>query len=312
MRQIGSTLTSRVGGRRCPLQLMSDPPLSPGAARRPCLVVVAGFGIGRVYPLKPHTTIGRAPENDLVFPYPTVSWSHAVVGWTDGKVTVRDLGSRNGTLVGVDKVKFRELVEGDVVAIGDTIVLKLVNLRDEELARAAFEPGDRRDRTTDMANTAALLDRLRVEQQFTHDDDLPVILTFFRVDGLAALDRDSMVESAMRRAARTIQAAMRCEVVLARSAYDEFIALGRTIVSLAREMANEARLKSGRIGGGPPWRRVSACTLSVAVVPVLPQPELSSDEILRAAQTRAQAALSTVTNDVVVLDPVGTADDGPA
>jgi pSer/pThr/pTyr-binding forkhead associated (FHA) protein len=274
------------------------------------LVVVAGFGIGRVCPLKPQTTIGRAPDSDLAFPYPTVSWNHAVLTWTDGKVTVRDLGSRNGTLVGVDKVKFRELVEGDVVAIGDTIVLKLVYLDARDLARLALESGKERDPATGMANATTLLDRLRVEQRFTNDNDLPIILTFFRVDGLARLGKDSMVESTMRRAARAIQDSMRCEVVLARSAYGEFISLTRTIVSLAREMANQARIESRRTGSRLPWRRTPSYTLAVALVPVLPRPNLSADEILSVAQSKAQAALSDISNDVVVLDPVGSSDDG--
>jgi GGDEF domain-containing protein len=265
----------------------SSPPSSP-EAKHPCLVVVGGFGIGRVFPLKVKTAIGRAPDNDVVLPYPTVSWNHAVVSCRDGVVAVRDLGSRNGTLVGVEKVRYRELVEGDV--IGDTMVFKLVKLDGQGVASAPFASQHERDPATGTANVASLLDRLRVEQSLPQENDLPIILTFFRVGGLAQFDEDAMIEKVMRNTARTIQAAMRCEVVLARAGYDEFIALSRTVASLAREMANQARIGMASSASRLFWRRPPSCTLAAAIVPVSSGHSVTAEDVLTSARALAQAA----------------------
>jgi pSer/pThr/pTyr-binding forkhead associated (FHA) protein len=259
-------------------------------------------------PLEVNTTIGRAPDNDVVLPYPTISWNHAVVSWRDGVVAVRDLGSRNGTLVGVEKVRYRELVEGDVIAIADRMVFKLVNLAaDAVVGRALRSPHDR-DPFTGTANVMSLLDRLRIEQSLPQENDLPMILTFFRVGGLAELDEDATVEKAMNKTARAIQKGMRCEVVLARSGYDEFIALSRTVLSLAREMANRARIEVANPAGWLNWRRSRSFTLAAAIVPVVPTPASSAEEVLTIACAHAQAALAKVGNDVVVLAPSGSED----
>jgi hypothetical protein len=118
------------GERRCHSRSpgsMAEPNSSPdprsSTGNRPYLVVVAGFGIGRAFAVLECTRIGRDPEGEVVLPYWTVSWRHLTVSYRDGIVVAEDLGSRNGTFVGVDKIKRRELAEGDVLAIGDSIAL---------------------------------------------------------------------------------------------------------------------------------------------------------------------------------------------
>lgn len=62
--------------------------------------------------------IGRAPDGDLVLPDPRVSRHHAVVDRVDGGFQLRDLGSRNGTLVNGQSVAEADLRDGDRVTIG--------------------------------------------------------------------------------------------------------------------------------------------------------------------------------------------------
>jgi hypothetical protein len=47
-------------------------------------------------------------------------WRHASVALPDQNVVVEDLGSRNGTFVGIDRIKSRELTDSDVLAIADS------------------------------------------------------------------------------------------------------------------------------------------------------------------------------------------------
>jgi ABC-type multidrug transport system ATPase subunit/pSer/pThr/pTyr-binding forkhead associated (FHA) protein len=70
---------------------------------------------------KPLIHIGRAPENELVLPHPTVSQRHArLQRQADGSLLVTDLGSTNGTFVDGERVTSRGLIAraGQRVTIG--------------------------------------------------------------------------------------------------------------------------------------------------------------------------------------------------
>ncbi len=105
-------------------------PLAP-LGRTPHLVVIDGFNAGRTYRLAGGTTsIGRDPRCDIALSHLTVSWHHATVTTRGGRIVLADLGSRNGTYVGLDRVVRRELEPGDLIRFGDRVTLKLVFLDD--------------------------------------------------------------------------------------------------------------------------------------------------------------------------------------
>src|SRR5689334_15505718 len=83
-------------------------------------------------------TLGRQPGPDTaVLAHATVSRAHARVWWDRvGHHAVRDLGSRHGTVVGTTAVgeAARALVDGDVVRLGDVMVVYEVT--------SAREPAD--------------------------------------------------------------------------------------------------------------------------------------------------------------------------
>jgi cytochrome P450/NADPH-cytochrome P450 reductase len=62
--------------------------------------------------------IGRAPDNDLVVPDPSVSGHHAELRTSPGGYQIVDLGSLNGTFVNEHRVTAAPLHEGDVVGFG--------------------------------------------------------------------------------------------------------------------------------------------------------------------------------------------------
>lgn len=68
---------------------------------------------GRVAMVEPEFLIGRSPSADLQLETPFVSSQHASVRWNGGGWEIRDLGSRNGTLL--DSVR---LVPGKPYTIG--------------------------------------------------------------------------------------------------------------------------------------------------------------------------------------------------
>ncbi|MEO7391533.1 MAG: FHA domain-containing protein [Ramlibacter sp.] len=81
---------------------------------------VEGVEIKHVYLQKDRTTLGRNPDNDLVFDNMVVSGRHCVFelkGLAD--VFIEDLHSTNGTYINGQMVKRQRLHDGEVVAIGN-------------------------------------------------------------------------------------------------------------------------------------------------------------------------------------------------
>ncbi|HQY63109.1 MAG: FHA domain-containing protein [Myxococcales bacterium] len=76
-------------------------------------------------------TLGRAPENDVVLLCPRVSKRHATLQLRDGQLWLRDLTSKNGTVVnGVPLRAPAALGPDDILQIGDfTLTVELGRTR---------------------------------------------------------------------------------------------------------------------------------------------------------------------------------------
>jgi pSer/pThr/pTyr-binding forkhead associated (FHA) protein len=276
-----------VPGRDTNREAVSETP----ERRLPHFVIVEGYGTGRVFPVtKETTTIGRDPNGDIVLPYSTVSWHHAAIATSGNKLVVRDLGSRNGTFVGIDRVTHHELVGGDILAIGDSVVLKLVFVSASDGQEAARDLAAH-DATAGVANAAALLDRLRVERSFTHYGDVALVLIFLGVDLGPAPDPQVGVEEIMREATAIARSALEGNDLLARSADRELVALLRgTTADAARaarkiQTAAEKPFKKRELAGGLP-------RLTVALVPIPARVALSAEAILLVASRKARDAMT--------------------
>jgi len=101
---------------------------------RPRLLVLSG-------PLKDSTislsegevTVGRDASNGIAVVDPSVSRKHCLVSWNEGRFRVRDLDSRNGTLVNGNGIEEQWLEHGDQIATGDSSFLFLL---DEDVTAA--------------------------------------------------------------------------------------------------------------------------------------------------------------------------------
>jgi DNA-binding winged helix-turn-helix (wHTH) protein len=66
----------------------------------------------------PHV-IGRDPDVDILLDSPGVSRRHALIRVAQGSATIEDLGSKNGTLVGNQRLEAsRSLGDGDTITVG--------------------------------------------------------------------------------------------------------------------------------------------------------------------------------------------------
>ncbi|MBO9515467.1 MAG: FHA domain-containing protein [Variovorax sp.] len=85
----------------------------------PQLILTTASGETRHIPLKPdENTLGRGGQNDIVIESPQASRAHAVITVEPAFVTIRDLGSRNGTFVNDHRIASQLLAHDDTVRLG--------------------------------------------------------------------------------------------------------------------------------------------------------------------------------------------------
>jgi pSer/pThr/pTyr-binding forkhead associated (FHA) protein len=91
--------------------------IAAASANGPCLLGASG----ERFPLRigTATTLGRALDNDIVVNHASVSRHHASIEARNGAFRLRDLGSQNGTYVGVERVTEAPIADGDSVKLGD-------------------------------------------------------------------------------------------------------------------------------------------------------------------------------------------------
>lgn len=92
------------------------------------LVMFKDDGTRKEFPLSPgKTLVGRSDECDLRIPLPEISRKHSMLIVSSSSVTVRDLGSANGTYVNNKRVSEQELEAGDHLVIGPVVFTVRVN-----------------------------------------------------------------------------------------------------------------------------------------------------------------------------------------
>ncbi|MCB9557009.1 MAG: FHA domain-containing protein [Deltaproteobacteria bacterium] len=101
------------------------------------LVPVADEGLsGRGFELAPGLTrLGRDERNDIVLADPRISRAHCELINEGGRITLRDLGSGNGTFINAQRVEGQQVVRlGDEIWLSKAHIYRLV--MDEEMAPA--------------------------------------------------------------------------------------------------------------------------------------------------------------------------------
>lgn len=198
-------------------------------------MVLAGAEAGRVIPLSPGThAIGRTDEASIVVPHSSVSRSHAEISVRGPEiVTVRDLGSTNGTRVNGAPVgqSPQQLKVDDRIRLSKRVLLKF-SLQDaiESEMQAGLYTSAMRDGLTGAFNKRFLLDRM--EEEFAHATRHNHALALLVMDldnfkkindtfGHAAGDQVLVMTSEL------IQANLRSEDIFARYGGEEFVVLMR-------------------------------------------------------------------------------------
>ena len=83
---------------------------------------------------KDKITIGRDDTNDIVLNNPTISREHSEINFSDGIISIKDLGSANGTFINNVKMDEAVLDIGDEIIVGKYMIkLKSARSLDPEL-----------------------------------------------------------------------------------------------------------------------------------------------------------------------------------
>ncbi|MBN2195807.1 MAG: FHA domain-containing protein [Polyangiaceae bacterium] len=127
------------------------------------------------------TVIGRGSDCELHIDDPTASRRHAVVRRQGSTMTVRDLGSRNGTFVDADRLhEARTLRGGEQLLIGETHFVVLVLPESEGLSGSELSLGI----GPGVAPGLALVERRDASSECEHDVTAPHLGTIEVLEAL--------------------------------------------------------------------------------------------------------------------------------
>src|SRR5258708_26492713 len=228
-------------------------PISMGDTR-PTLTVVTGADAGRTVPVPSQPfVIGCAPDADFRRDDPGVSRKHARVSRApDGAFRVEDLGSTNGTFVRGRRVTSAELLSGDHLQLGPTLVLRFALLDDLDASvQAKLFEASVRDALTGAFNRRYLTSRLNGDVAHARRSHEALSVLMIDVDHFRRFNEACGHIAADRVLSLTVDRAMRhvrAEDVLARYGGDEFVLLARrTPHAAAVALADRLRLDIGEL-----------------------------------------------------------------
>ncbi len=133
------------------------------------LVMEKGPEVGRTFPLDAEeVTIGRGADSDIVLELSTISRQHARIRREGDTYILEDRQSTNGTYLNRRPVTESALREGDRIRLGQAV------LRFSEAVVEAPEPSVELVATDRARDTAAVLERVKVEQHRLLMEETPL------------------------------------------------------------------------------------------------------------------------------------------
>ena len=151
------------------------------------LVLLKTNGTTKAFPLPGNVTVvGRQQECDLCIPLMVVSRRHCELNQDGGVLRVRDLSSRNGTLVNGKKIADAVLNPGDTLQVGPvSFVVQIAGVGADviltpptPLSEPEYHPGDGIGDLAEIDDLAAVEDVGTVQ-----DDDILEIMEAFAENG---------------------------------------------------------------------------------------------------------------------------------
>lgn len=207
------------------------------------LLVLRGPDAGTRFVVQPPGgIIGREPGAAVQVRDPNVSRRHALLEFTNDRVLLTDLGSRNGVFINGVQVARAEIFDGNDVQLSNETVMR-VRFQDavetellDQLQGAATH-----DALTGLPNRRYLLERLRQELAYAHRHGEPLSVALIDVDGFTKVvdvDGQQGGDLLISAIAEVVRTTSRVEDVVARFGQDEIaVALRGTTLEGAQTYA---------------------------------------------------------------------------
>jgi diguanylate cyclase (GGDEF)-like protein len=268
--------------------------------RRACLILYSGPDQGRRFTLDNGLlAIGRAPECELQIDNPAISRRHAELEVSEERVTLRDLGSVNGSFVNDRRLRGPVVLkDGDLLRLGKEL-LKFYDrhsldalLHDRIYRLATVDAG------TDLYSKKFLFDALEREIHQARRSGHALSILCLDLDHFKLVnDRHghNAGDIVLREAALALKSAVRSSDILGRTGGEEFTAvLPDTDLAAAAALAERLRAAVAECevnlpGAAGTAGTVHRQTVSIGVAQWTPA-MLSGRDLLGAADTMLYAA----------------------
>jgi diguanylate cyclase (GGDEF)-like protein len=250
------------------------PPPADASNSAPYLIVLAGSQVGEMHKLeRQRTVVGRGETADLRIPDDGMSREHAEILLDGVRVTVRDLGSTNGTYCNGVSVQATEVADGDKIVLGSTTILKFSHGDGIEASyQRDRHRGAGHDTSTRALRREFFIDRLESEVAFALRHATPLAIVMWDLDNLAAVNDQygrAAGDRVLSSTAHAVSAAIRREDIFARYGGEEF-AIACRATNMARAFRLAERLRESIcetvVSVGDDRLRVSA-SFGVAICP---------------------------------------------
>lgn len=199
--------------------------------RAPCLIVLSGTDVGRIYALDgEESIIGRAPGLKVRLGDHSLSRHHARIRRVGPEFVIEDLSSSNGTAVNDAIVENATLSDGDRIQLGQSCVL-IFTFRETDTGRFEHNlvQAAEHDALTGAYTRQYLLERLALELAYARRHARPLPLVRIAIVGQVAAElSEADCTRILPRLSRAIQSCLSQDDLLARSDRLAFVAVCRS------------------------------------------------------------------------------------
>ncbi len=288
------------------------PPSAQPTTRRACLVVLAGPNEGGLFKLKLNASyvVGRLGTASIQISDDGVSREHARVTVLQDEVVLEDLGSRNGTFVGDQRITRHVLANEDLIRVGASSILKFCYIDTlEEEARRRLVAAALRDALTGVYNRRHFDERLASECAAARRHARALSLLLIDIDDFKPVnDRHGhpVGDDVLRSTAQALKEGVRQEDLVFRYGGEEFAVLLReTGLDGALRLAARLCKKVARLRHGPADGPEIKVTISVGVAAYAP--DTDEQQFLQLADSGLYQAKRTGKNRAIAADPADIA-----
>ncbi len=258
------------------------------------LTLQSGSAVGFVLPLEEgETVLGRAPDTQLQVHDESLSRAHAAFVLSEGVLSVRDLGSTNGTYVDGNRVTGEHKLKGNErIWLGLNTLVRMQRMGPRELAAAQMLwESTTADPLTGLNNRRYLEQRIRSEYAFAKRHQRPLSMLVLDIDNFKRVNDTwghIAGDAVLRAVGACLTSTLRTEDVAARFGGEEFVLLLRDEDAAGTQIAAErirAQIEKMRV----PWEgRSIGVTVSIGLATFTPETNFEDGDAILA---RADACL---------------------